>query len=82
MNEHPGAEGRESTAPPWLASQRSSDEDPQKGSEPANPEEVPADEIGAGENICRGCQGTGQIDSEPCADCGGSGKVTTPIGGG
>lgn len=82
MQNHSGIEGRGSTTPPWLASRRSSDEDPQKGSELANPEEVPADEIGAGENVCRGCQGTGQTASGPCPDCGGSGKVTTPIGGG
>jgi hypothetical protein len=82
VHEHPGSEGRGSTVPPWLASRRSSDESGQKGSQPANPEEVPAGEIGAGENICRGCQGTGRVDSGPCPDCGGTGKVTTPIGGG
>ncbi len=49
---------------------------------PANPEAVPPGTEGAGENICRNCQGSGRIDSHPCPECGGSGKVATPIGGG
>jgi hypothetical protein len=46
-----------------------------------NPEEVPSDTTGAGENICRRCAGTGKVDGATCPDCGGSGKVVTPIGG-
>jgi DnaJ-class molecular chaperone len=46
-----------------------------------NPDKVPADETGAGENVCRKCEGSGRVDGKPCPDCGGSGKVTTPIGG-
>lgn len=82
MNEHPGAEGRGSAEPTSPASRRPSHEGVRAGSEKANPEEVPADEIGAGENTCRGCQGTGRVDGEPCPDCDGTGKVATPIGGG
>jgi RecJ-like exonuclease len=46
------------------------------------PEEVPPESPGAGENICRRCEGTGKIDEKICPECGGSGKLTTPIGGG
>lgn len=46
-----------------------------------NPEAV-RPQPGAGENICRKCQGSGKVDGETCPECGGSGKVTTPIGGG
>lgn len=48
----------------------------------ANPEEVPPGTPGAGEHFCRRCAGTGMIDGRTCPDCGGTGKVTTPIGGG
>jgi hypothetical protein len=53
-----------------------------KPAEQANPDEVPAGTPGAGEHICRRCAGTGMIDGRTCPDCGGTGKVTTPIGGG
>jgi hypothetical protein len=46
-----------------------------------NPDKVPLDEPGAGENVCRNCAGTGRIDGEDCPECGGTGKVPTPIGG-
>jgi len=46
-----------------------------------NPDAVPEGTPGAGENICRRCGGSGELDGAPCPDCGGSGKVTTPIGG-
>jgi hypothetical protein len=46
-----------------------------------NPDKVPPDETGAGENVCRKCGGSGRVDGEKCPECGGSGKVTTPIGG-
>ncbi|MER8438313.1 hypothetical protein NKH36_18150 [Mesorhizobium sp. M1312] len=36
---------------------------------------------GAGVIICRRCAGTGMIDGRTCPECGGTGKVTTPIGG-
>nr|WP_309084451.1 hypothetical protein [Chelativorans sp.] len=52
------------------------------GAAAANPEAVPEGTAGAGENICRRCSGTGLIGGGECPDCGGSGKVTTPIGGG
>ncbi|TJU82977.1 MAG: hypothetical protein E5Y15_14950 [Mesorhizobium sp.] len=48
----------------------------------ANPDEVPPGAPGAGENFCRRCAGTGMIDGRTCPECGGTGKVTTPIGGG
>jgi DnaJ-class molecular chaperone len=46
----------------------------------------PGDEVrpgtpGTGENICRTCKGSGQVNNKPCPDCGGTGKVTEGIGG-
>ncbi|QIA20317.1 hypothetical protein [Mesorhizobium sp. AA22] len=54
---------------------------------PAQPAEdqVNADAAGfagAGEHMCHRCAGTGMIDGRTCPECGGTGKVTTPIGGG
>lgn len=46
------------------------------------PEAVPPGTAGAGENICRRCAGTGEMDGETCPDCEGTGKVITPTGGG
>jgi hypothetical protein len=54
----------------------------QFGERQANPDEVPAGIPGAGENMCRRCAGTGMIDGRTCPECGGTGKVITPIGGG
>lgn len=46
----------------------------------------PGDEVqpgtpGTGENICRTCKGSGQVNNKPCPDCGGTGKVAEAIGG-
>ncbi|AYF01305.1 hypothetical protein [Paracoccus yeei] len=49
--------------------------------ETENPDTVPAGQPGAGENICRKCEGSGQIDGQPCPECDGTGKVVTGIGG-
>ncbi len=46
-----------------------------------NPEEVPPGTTGSGENTCRTCEGSGKVEGGDCPDCGGTGKVTTPIGG-
>ncbi len=46
-----------------------------------NPDKVPPEAPGAGENICRKCEGTGRVDGKPCPECGGTGKVGTPVGG-
>ncbi len=46
-----------------------------------NPEEVPENTPGAGENICRNCEGTGTVDGGKCPDCDGTGKVIVPLGG-
>jgi DnaJ-class molecular chaperone len=37
---------------------------------------------GAGENVCRECQGTGKIGPKECPICGGTGVVIEEIGGG
>jgi RecJ-like exonuclease len=46
-----------------------------------NPDAVAPNSPGSGENLCRACAGTGRVESRACPSCGGSGKVTTPIGG-
>jgi DnaJ-class molecular chaperone len=46
-----------------------------------NPEEVPPGTTGSGENTCRTCEGSGKVEGRDCPDCGGTGKVVTPIGG-
>jgi DnaJ-class molecular chaperone len=33
-----------------------------------------------GEDICRTCNGSGQLNQRPCPDCGGSGRVTVIVG--
>ncbi|WP_178392248.1 hypothetical protein [Burkholderia sp. SRS-W-2-2016] len=51
--------------------------------EPLNPgDEAPPDAPGAGEDICRACRGTGQVEGRQCTVCGGTGKVLQGIGGG
>lgn len=47
----------------------------------ANTDRVPEGTPGSGENICRRCSGSGEIDGSTCPDCGGTGVVTTPVGG-
>ncbi|WP_342644230.1 hypothetical protein [Rhodoligotrophos ferricapiens] len=51
------------------------------GVQSENVDSVPPGTPGSGENICRHCSGSGMIDGKPCPECGGTGKVTTPIGG-
>jgi DnaJ-class molecular chaperone len=52
------------------------------GSPPMKPgDEAPAGTPGTGENICPVCHGSGRIGTQPCANCAGTGKVTTGIGG-
>ena len=50
------------------------------------PEMAPGDEArsgtpGTGENVCRMCDGRGQVDGHTCPDCEGSGKVIEGVGG-
>jgi DnaJ-class molecular chaperone len=46
-----------------------------------NTDAVPPGTPYSAENVCRHCAGSGKIDGEPCPECDGSGKVTTPVGG-
>ena len=50
-------------------------------SDKRNTDAVPAGTPFSGENICRRCEGSGRLDGAPCPDCGGTGKVITPVGG-
>ena len=37
--------------------------------------------LGAGEDLCPECDGSGQLNNRPCPNCGGTGKVVQGIGG-
>ncbi|MBZ9677613.1 hypothetical protein LB513_17885 [Mesorhizobium sp. ES1-1] len=47
-----------------------------------NSDEVAEGTLGAGENVCGRCSGTGMVDGHDCDECDGTGKIVTPIGGG
>ena len=52
------------------------------GSQPLKPgDEAAPGTPGTGENICPVCHGRGRIGNEQCANCAGTGKITTGIGG-
>ncbi|HEY2818575.1 MAG TPA: hypothetical protein VGK44_15765 [Casimicrobiaceae bacterium] len=44
-------------------------------------DEAPPGTPGTGENICPVCHGSGRINGRSCANCSGTGKITTGIGG-
>ena len=62
--------------------------DPKSGDDhPHKPKLNPGDQAdpdtpGAGDYICRECQGTGKIGEKECPICGGTGIVIEEIGGG
>jgi RecJ-like exonuclease len=43
--------------------------------------DLPADEEGAGEDVCPVCSGSGRVDDQQCSTCGGTGKLIEPVGG-
>ena len=46
-------------------------------------DELPAGAPGAGENVCRICNGSGKTaDGQTCSYCGGTGKVIESVAGG
>ena len=50
--------------------------------EPMNPgDEVPPGTVYSGEDLCPECSGSGKKEGQECANCGGTGKVTEPVGG-
>jgi len=49
---------------------------------PMNPgDEAPSGTPGTGENTCPVCHGSGRLRGAACANCGGSGRIVTGIGG-
>lgn len=44
-------------------------------------DEAPPGTPGTGEDICRACGGSGQLNGGACPECEGTGKVTVGIGG-
>lgn len=44
-------------------------------------DEAPPGTPGTGEDLCRTCGGSGQLNSGPCPECEGTGRVTRGIGG-
>jgi len=59
----------------------SNDAKPALSRESQNTDTVPPDTPFSAENVCRRCAGSGRLDGAPCPECGGSGKVVTPVGG-
>jgi hypothetical protein len=52
------------------------------GSMPLKPgDEAPPGTPGTGENVCPVCHGRGSVNGRSCANCSGTGKITTGIGG-
>lgn len=58
---------------------RRPDDDRAAGTEPGD--EAEPGTPGTGEDICRECEGTGQVEGKECPQCGGSGYVIRGIGG-
>jgi hypothetical protein len=54
---------------------------PPAAGEPRPGDEAPPGTPGTGENVCRGCGGSGRRDGRPCTDCGGTGRITEGVGG-
>ena len=53
------------------------------GGEGLNPgDQAEAGTPGSGENVCRACKASGQLNAKPCPTCGGIGKVVEGVGGG
>ena len=51
--------------------------------EPSPGDEAPAGTIGAGEDTCPRCSGSGKVDGDrACPDCDGTGIIIQGIGGG
>lgn len=44
-------------------------------------DEAPPGTPGTGEDLCRTCGGSGQLNGGPCPECEGTGRVTRGIGG-
>jgi RecJ-like exonuclease len=60
--------------------------DAEKTIRPQETELQPGDEAnagapGTGEDICRNCEGGGQIKGQPCPTCGGTGRIVQGVGG-
>ncbi len=49
---------------------------------PAPGDDAQPGTTGTGENLCPACNGSGQLNNQPCLTCEGTGKVIEGIGGG
>jgi hypothetical protein len=55
--------------------------DPDPTANMAPGDEAPEGTVGAGENICPACGGTGKLDGAACKTCAGTGVVIEEVGG-
>jgi hypothetical protein len=60
---------------------RAADHDEHREEMKPGDEAPPGDEL-AGENICRVCAGSGEVDGRTCANCAGTGTTTSIVSGG
>ena len=74
-----GANGEES--PHTEDAARAADHEEHREEMKPGDEAPPGDQL-AGENICRVCRGSGELDGQPCANCAGTGMTTSIISGG
>jgi hypothetical protein len=44
-------------------------------------DEAPPGTPGTGEDVCPTCNSSGEVDGETCANCEGTGRIVTGIGG-
>jgi RecJ-like exonuclease len=60
---------------------RAADHDEQREAMAPGDEAPPGDPT-AGENLCRTCAGTGEVDGRTCPTCEGTGRTTSAVSGG
>ena len=73
------AEGKES--PHTEDAARAADQEEHREEMKPGDEAPPGDPL-AGENVCRVCRGSGEVDGRPCQNCAGTGTTTSIVSSG